>query len=1213
MAKEKKSVEKVKEVTEKSPPEPPTVTDVGQVLPGKTIEKSTEFVKKMDGKNSEKSQEKPGKGKARPSMTPVTYARVLRQAPAPVSPEHVADQSAVLKDLISDALKEFGLEKARNMSDSDISMPKLTKQVNRKRHLISDSESDLEMVMPPPRRPAKKPRADIESDEESDREFAVDEDHIDQLFSDSENEASQAAEPGEKEKDWIDEFGLEMEIDEETGPAIPQNLADIVTKMLQKRVSDDKQKEILNLPRPENVPLLVAPRVNNAIWLKINHDTRKTDIKTSHLQEKVAKTIISNVLVTEKLSQLRGKMTDPKLKTEVKEITKQALKTVQVGAIALQNISQKRRQDMKQDLNSAYRGLCSPPEKEDVELFGEGLATKVRELNEARRMGHQVAEALSKPWRRSFLGGKTRQFSNSKSLEIVHFDKEPKIFTDVKTKSGNLNLVNAITKRTKISRIEHDQKSMFSRVPVRQQPARQREVRPQHELRVPRKEADGGRIPEGLRPRQDGQEVNQMVGNDETEIDPVWEAFKDDTITHATCEVQNFKAGKLSRHLEFWKTLTKDPVIIGLISGTQIELESEINQDEIPEPYRFAKAKLVKIQAEIDKLIKKAVIEQVTVSEKHFVSNIFTRDKSDETLRIILDLTEFNEHVVYRHFKMDSLSTAIDLMFRDCFMASIDWKDAYYSVPIHFSDRNFLVFEWQGKRYRFTCYPNGLRSAPRNFTKITKVLFSELRKLGHISTSYIDDCLLIAPSVAECKDNIHDTVMMSEQAGFIVHPVKSVLEPTKRITYLGFWLDSNTMTVKLTDEKATKIKLACQTLLEKKLVTIKHLASVVGLLVASFPGVQYGQLFYRSLDNFKTKALKQAKGEYMAKTKLPSTCVQDLKWWIDNILNQTKSIETPNPHFLFETDASNGGWGGVMITETGKQSTGGHWNAEENEMHINYLELLAVWFTLQSFCRHAQNSHIRVMSDNTTTIAYLNHMGGTKEPCNTLAREIWQWCYSSNNIITSAHLPGRLNIDADTESRSIHDNMEWKLNPRLFQKICQKWQTPEIDLFANRLNKQIDVYCSWKPDPGALAIDALTENWSKWFFYAFPPFNMVGFVLRKIEQDSAEGIIVVPYWPTQNWFAKFTRMCINDPVILFSRDAQPTLLHPWRPESELPTTRLLGAHVSGLRLRSTKSQTQQGHYYWRHGDQARRNNMKGTSRNGIHFVINGSMTKCHPI
>ena len=611
-------------------------------------------------------------------------------------------------------------------------------------------------------------------------------------------------------------------------------------------------------------------------------------------------------------------------------------------------------------------------------------------------------------------------------------------------------------------------------------------------------------------------------------------------------------------------------------------------------------------------MLKKAVKEKVTASEQQFVSNIFTRDKTDETLRIILDLNEFNENVVYRHFKMDSLSTAINLMFKDCFMASIDWKDAYYSVPIHPADRDFLVFEWQGQWYRFTCYPNGLSSAPRNFTKITKVLFSELRKLGHISTSYIDDCLLIAPSIAECKDNIHDTVMMSENTGFIVHPVKSILEPTKLITYLGFWLNSSTMTVKLTNEKATKLKLACQTLLDKNLVTIKHLASVVGLMVASFPGVQYGQLFYRSLDNFKTKALKRARGEYSAKTKLPEICVGDLKWWIENILEQNKSIETPQPHYCFETDASNGGWGGVMITKTGKQKTGGHWDQNEAEMHINYLELLAAWFTVKCFCRDVQDCHIKIMSDNTTTVAYLNHMGGTKEPCNTLAREIWQWCHQNNNWITSAHLPGKLNIDADAESRSIHDNMEWKLNPSLFQKICKKWQTPDIDLFANRLNAQIDTYCSWKPDPGALAIDALTENWSEWFFYAFPPFNMVRVILRKIEQDNAEGIIVVPYWPTQNWFAKFTRMCINDPVILFSRD-QPTLQHPWRPETQLPQTRLLAAHVSGHHLSNTRFPRRPETYSWRRGDRQLTNSMGGTSANGVNFVINGHKIQCHPI
>ena len=70
-------------------------------------------------------------------------------------------------------------------------------------------------------------------------------------------------------------------------------------------------------------------------------------------------------------------------------------------------------------------------------------------------------------------------------------------------------------------------------------------------------------------------------------------------------------------------------------------------------------------------------------------------------------------------------------------MTSIDCKDAYYSMPVWKEFRKFLCFQWQGQMYRFTC----LASATRMFTKITKVLSSELRKLGHPNTTYIDNSL----------------------------------------------------------------------------------------------------------------------------------------------------------------------------------------------------------------------------------------------------------------------------------------------------------------------------------------------------------------------------------------------------------------------------------------------------------------------------------------
>ena len=169
-----------------------------------------------------------------------------------------------------------------------------------------------------------------------------------------------------------------------------------------------------------------------------------------------------------------------------------------------------------------------------------------------------------------------------------------------------------------------------------------------------------------------------------------------------------------------------------------------------------------------------------------------------------------------------------------------------------------------------------------------------------------------------------------------------------------------------------------------------------------------------------------------------------------------------------------------------------------------------------------------------------------------------------NNWLSCVHLAGKLNVIADRESRTQHDNMEWKLNPSLFRKRAERFAAPDIDLFACRLNFQVIRYFSWKPDPGVEQVDALAQDWQNLNFYAFPPFNMIGKVLNKINREESPGVIVVPYWPTQFWFSMFTAMIIKGPYVLFSRD-EPTLSHPHRPTHQLPKMRLLAALVYSRR------------------------------------------------
>ena len=66
---------------------------------------------------------------------------------------------------------------------------------------------------------------------------------------------------------------------------------------------------------------------------------------------------------------------------------------------------------------------------------------------------------------------------------------------------------------------------------------------------------------------------------------------------------------------------------------------------------------------------------------------------------------------------------------------------------------------------------------------------------------------------------------------------------------------------------------------------------------------------------------------------------------------------------------------------------------------------------------------------------YKNRLGSTKELCNEVTRELWLWCIDRKIFATAAHLTGSENTEADEESRVGRREIEWKLNPTIFQLV----------------------------------------------------------------------------------------------------------------------------------------------------------------------------------
>ena len=105
--------------------------------------------------------------------------------------------------------------------------------------------------------------------------------------------------------------------------------------------------------------------------------------------------------------------------------------------------------------------------------------------------------------------------------------------------------------------------------------------------------------------------------------------------------------------------------------------------------------------------------------------------------------------------------------------------------------------------------------------------------------------------------------------------------------------------------------------------------------------------------------------------------------------------------------------------------------------------------------------HLRIMSDNSIAITYINKQGGTKSTtCNQLTKDIWIICMDKGTHVSAAHIPGKQNMLADTASRKFHDASEWTLSKNIFNHLIACFGMPEIDFFASRLNKQLHRYAS---------------------------------------------------------------------------------------------------------------------------------------------------------
>ena len=249
-----------------------------------------------------------------------------------------------------------------------------------------------------------------------------------------------------------------------------------------------------------------------------------------------------------------------------------------------------------------------------------------------------------------------------------------------------------------------------------------------------------------------------------------------------------------------WRHITSDPWVLESVSAYDLEFEDDHMipiQSSLPNPPMLNQHEESIMNNEVETLVTKGAIKKVNHCPGEFLFNMFLVPKKTGDLRPVINLKPLNEFVAKIHFKMEGIHLVQDLVKPGDYLATIDLKDVYFSIPIFPRDRKYFRFLLDKTLYQFTCLPFGYSLAPRVFTKVLKPAIATLHCQGIRTITFIDDTLLIAATAEECSHDVSTTINLLESLGFHVNYGKSVLTRSQSISYLGFIIDTVSGTLAL--------------------------------------------------------------------------------------------------------------------------------------------------------------------------------------------------------------------------------------------------------------------------------------------------------------------------------------------------------------------------------------------------------------------------------
>ena len=349
-------------------------------------------------------------------------------------------------------------------------------------------------------------------------------------------------------------------------------------------------------------------------------------------------------------------------------------------------------------------------------------------------------------------------------------------------------------------------------------------------------------------------------------------------------------------------------------------------------------------------------------------------------------------------------------------LAKIDIKSAFRLIPVHPADRHLLAMRWRDKIYIDGCLPFGLRSAPKLFNILADLLswIASQRGVSCI-LHYLDDFLIIGPPHSPtCKQNLNTFIQLCDSLGIPLASEK-IEGPSTALSFLGIYLDTARMEIKLPEDKLSRIQQTLAQWQQKKTATKRDILSLVGLLQHATKVVKCGRTFTARM--YATAAKVKELHYY---TRLNKEFRSDLAWWHAFVQhwNGLSILHTPSlspSQLTIQTDAS-GSWGcGAVFNHLWLQW---QWSDTWAPRDIMAKELVPVVLSCAVWGPLLARQPVLLQCDNLSLVTAINK-GSAKPPIVMhLLRCLWFFCAYFDIILTASHIAGTANTLADQLSRN---------------------------------------------------------------------------------------------------------------------------------------------------------------------------------------------------